>query len=143
MLAFWTNYGSSLHQKGANAYIVPLVIQALPAVVLVVCMWFCNESPRWLARADRWEEASKVMAKIRGLPESHEYVQAEIADIQIQLEHERALVGGATFKDLMKEMWLIPGNRKRALISIGLMICQQMTGTNASEFFFSLHREQR
>ncbi len=28
-------------------------------------------------------------------------------------------------------MWTIPGNRKRALISIALMVCQQMTGTNA------------
>lgn len=31
----------------------------------------------------------------------------------------------------MREMWTIPGNRKRALISIALMVCQQLTGTNA------------
>jgi len=37
--------------------------------------------------------------------------------------------------DLQKEMWLIPGNRKRALISIGLMVCQQMTGTNAINYY--------
>lgn len=28
-------------------------------------------------------------------------------------------------------MWTMPGNRKRVLISTGLIICQQMTGTNA------------
>jgi len=32
-------------------------------------------------------------------------------------------------------MWTIPGNRKRALISIGLMVCQQMTGTNAINYY--------
>ena len=32
-------------------------------------------------------------------------------------------------------MWTIPGNRKRVLISIGLMICQQMTGTNAINLY--------
>lgn len=48
-----------------------------------------------------------------------------------QLEMERRLVGDATGWVLAKEMWTIPGNRKRALISIGLMICQQMTGVNA------------
>jgi hypothetical protein len=32
-------------------------------------------------------------------------------------------------------MFTIPGNRKRALISIGLMICQQMTGTNAINYY--------
>jgi hypothetical protein len=35
----------------------------------------------------------------------------------------------------MKEMWTIPGNRKRALISIFLMVCQQMTGTNAINYY--------
>ena len=48
-----------------------------------------------------------------------------------QLELERRLTGDATAKTLMKEMFQVPGNRKRALISIMLMICQQMTGVNA------------
>lgn len=47
-----------------------------------------------------------------------------------QLEMERRLIGEATSWTLLKEMWFIPGNRKRALISIGLMVCQQLTGTN-------------
>jgi hypothetical protein len=54
-----------------------------------------------------------------------------LTEIRDQLDHERRLIGDAGFKDLMREMWTIPGNRKRALISVGLMICQQMTGTNA------------
>jgi hypothetical protein len=53
----------------------------------------------------------------------------ELDEMREQLENERALIGGAGFWDLQKEMWLISGNRKRALVSIGLMICQQMTGT--------------
>lgn len=48
-----------------------------------------------------------------------------------QLDHERRLTGDATFKTLLREMWTIPGNRNRALISICLMIFQQMTGVNA------------
>jgi hypothetical protein len=32
-------------------------------------------------------------------------------------------------------MFTVPGNRKRALISICLMICQQMTGTNAINYY--------
>ena len=61
----------------------------------------------------------------------HPYIQAEYGEMVTQLENERLLIGGAGFKDLMREMWTIPGNRKRAIISITLMICQQMTGTNA------------
>lgn len=48
-----------------------------------------------------------------------------------QLENERRLIGEASTKTLLKEMWLVPGNRKRAIISIFLMIWQQMTGVNA------------
>lgn len=135
-LAFWVNYGSLLHLSGGDrVYIVPLILQALPAVLLIGCMALNKESPRYLAKQDRWEEASAVLARMRNLPVSHEYVQSEIKDIADQLEHERMLIAGATTKDLLKEMFTIPGNRKRALISIGLMICQQMTGTNAINYY--------
>lgn len=122
-LAFWVNYGSLLHLSGsAKVYIVPLILQALPAVLLIGCMSLNKESPRYLAKQDRWEEASAVLARMRNLPVSHEYVQSEIKDIADQLEHERMLIAGATTKDLLREMFTIPGNRKRALISIGLMV---------------------
>jgi sugar porter (SP) family MFS transporter len=135
-LAFWVNYGSLLHLSGsARVYIVPLALQALPAVLLVGCMALNKESPRFLAKQDRWEEANSVLARMRNLPITHEYVQAEIKDIADQLEHERMLIAGATTKDLLREMFTIPGNRKRALISIGLMVCQQMTGTNAINYY--------
>ena len=73
---------------------------------------------------------SNVTAPL-SLPADHSYVQNEVQDMAQQLEHERMLVGDATTKTLLKEMWLIPSNRKRALISVALMIWQQMTGVNA------------
>jgi len=41
------------------------------------------------------------------------------------------MIGDAIFRNLQREMWTIPGNRRRVLISITLMICQQMTVANA------------
>ncbi|CEJ54477.1 hypothetical protein PMG11_00785 [Penicillium brasilianum] len=135
MLAFWINYGCLLHLKGSAMYLVPLAMQALPAVLLFFGMLFCNESPRWLAKQDRWEEARATLSKVRALPPDHPYVEEEFQAIAAQLEQERALIGGSGFWDLMKEMWLIAGNRKRAMISIFLMVCQQMTGTNAINYY--------
>jgi hypothetical protein len=135
MLSFWVNYGSILHLHGHTSYIVPLAMQALPAVLLIVCIFLNNESPRFLAKQDRWEEATKALCRVRHLPPSHPYIQAELGEISEQLEHERLLVGGSSTKDLLREMFTIPGNRKRALISIGLMVCQQMTGTNAINYY--------
>jgi sugar porter (SP) family MFS transporter len=98
-------------------------------------MALCNESPRWLARQDNWEKAKTTLCKCRNLPVDHPYIQMELQEMSDQLENERRLIGGATFMDLQREMWTIPGNRKRALISIALMVCQQMTGTNAINYY--------
>lgn len=127
MLAFWINYSVNLHFKGKLMYILPLAVQAIPAVLLFLSMLLCQESPRWLARKDRWEETKAVLSRIRNLPPTHPYIQDEFQEIVDQLEHERSLIGDATFWGLQKEMWTIPGNRKRVLISIVLMICQQVS----------------
>ena len=102
---------------------------------MIAGMLLCHESPRWLARQDNWEQAGKVLSITRNLPLDHPYIQMELQEMNEQLENERRLVGGASFMDLQKEMWLVPGNRKRALISMTLMLCQQMTGTNAINYY--------
>ncbi|KAL9621077.1 MAG: hypothetical protein Q9160_004462 [Pyrenula sp. 1 TL-2023] len=138
MLAFWINYGSNINFSGQTKYLVPLSMQGLPAVLLFFSMYFCNESPRFLAKQDLWERAKKTLAHVRNLPVSHPYINDEFMEICAVIEKERLLIGGASFWDLQREMWTVPGNRNRALISIFLMICQQMTGTNAINYYAPL-----
>ncbi|KFY31838.1 hypothetical protein V493_00751 [Pseudogymnoascus sp. VKM F-4281 (FW-2241)] len=135
MLSYWINYGCLVHLKGDAQWGVALGMQSIPPFLLFFTMLFCNESPRWLAKQDQWEKAQETLQTLRQLPMEHPYLQEEFNDMAMQLEHERLLVGGDSFWSLQKEMWTIPGNRKRALISIGLMICQQMTGTNAINYY--------
>lgn len=117
MIAFWINYSANLHMKGKVQYIFPLAIQALPALLLGFCMLLCTESPRWLATKDRWEEAKHILSQTRNLPPDHPYIEHEFQEIVDQLEYERRLIGDATMMNLLKEMWTIPGNRRRAFIS--------------------------
>ncbi|KAI1843580.1 hypothetical protein JX265_007364 [Neoarthrinium moseri] len=131
MLAFWINYATSIHNVGKAQYIIPLAVQGIPALLLLVLMILSNESPRYLARKDRWEEARRVLKSVRQLPDGHQYLEEEIQEISDQLTYERQLFGDANLMTLLKEMFLTPTNRKRALLSIFLMIWQQMTGTNA------------
>ncbi|KAI9659319.1 MAG: hypothetical protein M1821_001577 [Bathelium mastoideum] len=136
MIAFWINYGALLNIKGNGQWQVPLAMQCLPAVLLFGGMLFCNESPRWLARTDQWEKSTAVLSHVRKLPAEHPYVQAELVEMRKQLAEELASVGGSrSWWSLAKEMATIPGNRRRAAISIFLMICQQMTGTNAVNYY--------
>lgn len=125
------NYGCLLHVPAPARYVIPLALQSLPAILLVVGMSLSPESPRWLAKEDNWEAATSTLARLRNLPPTDAYVQAEIQEMADQLEIERRLTGGSSPKALFREMFSIPGNRNRALISIMLMICQQLTGVNA------------
>ncbi|EFY98133.2 galactose-proton symporter [Metarhizium robertsii ARSEF 23] len=135
MIAFWVNYGCLLHVSAPAVFIVPLALQALPAFFLITGMLISPESPRWTARKDKWEETSQILVRLRGLPADSEYVSGEIQEMVDQLENERRVMGDASFKSLMKEMWLVPANRRRAVISIVLMICQQLTGVNAINYY--------
>lgn len=65
------------------------------------------------------------------LPADSEYVRAELQEIADQLDLERRLAGDGSWRVLWKEMLTIPGNRNRLIISVILMMFQQMTGTNA------------
>ncbi|PHH87040.1 hypothetical protein CDD83_9399 [Cordyceps sp. RAO-2017] len=135
MIAFWVNYGFVLHVPAPAVYIVPLSLQALPALLLILGMFLSPESPRWCARQDDWERTTKILVNLRRLPADSEYVSNEIQEMADQLEIERRLTGDATAMTLLKEMVLIPGNRYRAVISVVLMICQQMTGVNSINYY--------
>ncbi|KAH6651482.1 general substrate transporter [Truncatella angustata] len=131
MLAFWINYGAQLNLTGKSQYVIPLAVQGIPAILLMSLMLISNESPRYLARKDRWEEARRVLKTVRNLPDGHAYLEEEMQEVADQLNYERQLMGDATTLSLLKEMFTVPTNRKRALLSIFLMVWQQMTGTNA------------
>src|ERR1700761_2696743 len=135
MLSFWIDYGAELHLTGSASYMVPLAMQAIPAVLLIIGMFFMTESPRYLAKQDQWEKAKEVLSLVRNLPEDHPYLQNEFRDIAIQLERECLLINGAGWRALQREMWTIPGNRKRALISFVLMMFQNLTGSNAINYY--------
>ncbi|KAF3272433.1 hypothetical protein TWF970_010059 [Orbilia oligospora] len=154
MLAFWINYGSLRHVGGHGAWQVSLSMQCMPAVLLFFGMLLCDgmkrikyysendfalttvlESPRFLATQDRWEEATGILTKVRMLPESDSYIQAELAEIHAQLDFERGIIAGASYWARVKEMFSETSNRRRALLSIALMVWQQLTGTNAINFY--------
>ncbi|CAM1510833.1 Fc.00g083460.m01.CDS01 [Cosmosporella sp. VM-42] len=133
-LAFWINYGCLLHVKGHAQYIIPLSLQALPAVILLVGMIFANESPRFLAIKNP-EKALRVLAKLRGLPTDHPYIRNEIDSISMQLEEERALAANSSGWTLIKEAFTVKSYRRRSFLYITLMMWSNLTGTNAMTYY--------
>ncbi|KAK4938207.1 hypothetical protein LTR10_021280 [Elasticomyces elasticus] len=135
MVAYFVNYGSLLHFKGKATWMVPLMLQSLAPALLLITMLFCPESPRWLASRDHWDKATSVLSDVRRLPAQHTYVQQELLELRVQLENENRIRGNTGFWALQKECWTQPGNRKRALLTILILVFNQWSGTGAINYY--------
>jgi hypothetical protein len=61
-----------------------------PAVLLFIGLLFTPESPRWLAKKDRWEDCHKVLVLVHGKGDpNNPWVAKEYRDIQEMCEFER------------------------------------------------------
>ena len=131
-IGFWINYGVAKNVRPTSAqWQIPFAIQLIPGVLLVIGMFFLPESPRWIARTKGRDLALQALAKLRNLPEDHEYVLEETYRVMDQIEQERIASGGK--RGLLAEIreLAMPGNRKRIIIGIFIFIFMQFAGSNA------------
>jgi MFS family permease len=130
VFGFWVNYGVQKNISGTDSkqWRIPVGIQLIPVGLLLTFMPFMIESPRWLASKNRNELALKNLAWVRNLPEDHPYLLREMADIQAGVEHELQLVNGSRGAFQMLRECGAPGIRNRIIISVMLMLLQNLTG---------------
>jgi len=95
--------------------------EALPAVLLLVCLFFVPESPRWLTKQGRGDEALGILARVDGA----DYAKAELAEIKDAIDHESGSLG-----QLFR-----PGMRIVLVMGIVLAVLQQITGINVFLYF--------
>lgn len=97
--------------------------ESIPAAILLALMFIVPETPRWLAKQGRHEEALKILAHIDGA----DYAKSELAEIETTVSHE-----SGTISQLFR-----PGMRIVLAIGIVLAILQQVTGINVFLYFGS------
>lgn len=94
MLSFWIGYGSN-HIGGTGegqsnlAWMLPSIIQGVPAAILAVGIWWLPFSPRWLAKKGRDEETLKTLALLRQVSIDDPSVQAEFKEIKAEVLFEQ------------------------------------------------------
>ncbi|KAF2451082.1 MFS quinate transporter-like protein QutD [Karstenula rhodostoma CBS 690.94] len=134
MLGFWINYATdqTVNFNNKAQWTVPLSLQLVPGVLLVAGMFWCPESPRWLARGDKFDAAERILTTVRGLPSSHPYIQHEMGEIRAQVEERSTnhLSKSAQFKKLFQR-----GTRNRMGIGLALMFLQSFTGVNIITYY--------
>jgi MFS transporter, SP family, arabinose:H+ symporter len=91
---------------------------AIPSAIFFICMFFVPESPRWLAKNGKHENARKILARIGG----DAYAGQAIRNIEATLVNEREKVD---FRELRDRKL-----RRVLVIGIVLAVFQQWCGIN-------------
>ena len=97
--------------------------EAIPAGLLLLLLFWVPETPRWLIKQNRREEAMDILTKVDGAAYGH----TELKIIDQTISHESASLG----------QLLGPGLRMALLIGIVLAVLQQVTGINVFLYFGS------
>lgn len=132
MIMFYIAYGCSF-LDGPPSFRLAWGIQMIPGALLLLGTCFLEESPRWLAKKDRWEEAIYIIAQIQANGnENDEQVLIEVEEIKevVRVEREAATL---TFFDLFKKESL-----NRTMVGFWAQVWQQLCGMNVIMYYTTI-----
>jgi SP family general alpha glucoside:H+ symporter-like MFS transporter len=124
---------SLVHETSQWSYRLPFALQWAWAIPLLFGVWFAPDSPWWLIRHERTEDAKRALARLCNKNTT------DIEDTISLMKHTNKMekdynYGGASYKDLFKGV-----NRRRTEISCIAWVCQGLSGwslTSYAPYFF-------
>ena len=111
-------------RNDSGSYRIPVAIQFLWSLILVIGLLFLPETPRYLIKRDKYDQAAKSLAKLRRLPPDHPAIVEELNEVQANHLYEMSL-GKSTYAECFKGTL-----GKRLLTGCLLQALQQLTGVN-------------
>ncbi|KAJ6088726.1 hypothetical protein N7486_009987 [Penicillium sp. IBT 16267x] len=138
----WTAFGIFLGYSanlavmkvGAIAWRLQFGSAFIPAIPLLVGVYFCPESPRWYIKRGSAGKAYQSLLRLRNTP-----LQAarDLYYISAQIKIEQEIIGPSNYLTRFGELFTIPRVRRATLASFTVMIAQQMCGINIVSFYSS------
>ena len=115
----------AVYNVGDIAWRLQLGSAFIPAVPLVIGVYFCPESPRWYIKKGRYQDAFNSLCRLRNTP-----LQAarDLYYIHAQIKEEADITGKNNYLTRFVELFTIPRVRRATLASFVVMLAQQMCG---------------
>jgi sugar porter (SP) family MFS transporter len=143
VIGFWINYGMthSVDVNSSTTWRIPMAVQLIPAGLLACMIPILKESPTWLLKQGRDEEAFAVYGYLRNLPVNHTYIQEDVNFIKEQIAVERATVTGKetpTLKEFLRgalKECASKGMRNRFLLVFLMFMAQAWSGAAAINYY--------
>ncbi|KAL2363587.1 hypothetical protein RJZ56_003515 [Blastomyces dermatitidis] len=106
----------------------------IPAVPLVIGVFWCPESPRWFIKKGKVDRAYQSLLALRNHP-----IQAarDLYYMYSQIQIEEQIAGKSNYVTRFFQLFTVPRVRRATLASFVVMIAQQMCGINTMAFYSS------
>ncbi|MBL4674719.1 MAG: sugar porter family MFS transporter [Mucilaginibacter sp.] len=108
----------------ADSWRLMFLVGVIPAVILLIGMFFLPETPRWLISKGRWDDGKKVLQKV----EDPDLLSITLADLEAEIKIENQQE--TRWSEVLKP-WL----RAPLIITIGIFFFQQFSGVNTIIYY--------
>jgi hypothetical protein len=106
----------------------------IPSLILMIGVYFCPESPRWLMKHGKHAKAFQSMSRLR----AHPIIGArDFYYSWVIYEEELRETAGSTYFTRLKDCFTVPRIRRANYGASTVMIAQQMCGINIISFYSS------
>ncbi|KAI8283469.1 hypothetical protein K4K56_010644 [Colletotrichum sp. SAR 10_98] len=122
------------YRIGDLAWRFQLAAAFAPAIPVLIFVWMCPESPRWLMKKGRYQESFKSFCRIRN---TEMMAARDLYYAHRQVIEENNAFGGQTLLRRMKELLTVPRLRRATVASSWIVISQQFSGINIMAFYSS------
>ncbi|SJX65661.1 probable sugar transporter [Sporisorium reilianum f. sp. reilianum] len=133
VISYWVDYAFGFSGlTGSKIWRIPIALQCVFIAVLMLTTLVIPDSPRWLAKKGRHEEAIAVLERLHDASIDSPEVQKSYAGIQQAIEHERA-ASNTGWRSLVASDNI--QTRKRLFLACFIQAAQQLSGINALIYY--------